>query len=228
MKAVIINGWGQVYDSISGVLPPEFDNVSHINYAAFSSWKELIKTLPKNQDVDLLIGWSLGGQIAIRLVENGMIRPKLLVLLATPFQFVADEKVPYGMNHFMFQAFRVSFQMIPGDTLKRFAIMIAEADSNMKKIIKELGIDRHDEYKWLEWLEDIGSFSCFNVNFDGFPRTLIIHGENDAIVDSRQAALLAGVIPLSHLEILPQCGHAPHLHDTEGLRAMIRRELQAL
>ncbi len=223
MKAVMINGWGQVHDSLSLALPREFNNVSHLDYATFSGWDAFLENLPKRQRVDLLIGWSLGGQIAARLVEKRIFLPKLLVLIATPFQFVADEKIPYAMNPVMLHTFKSSFHLIPGETLKRFALMIAQHDSNMKKIVENLGIEGDSGHHWLEWLDEIGNFTCANMDFLGFPKTLIIHGDGDMVVDSRQAALFAEAIAGARLKIFKACGHAPHLHDPAKVKALIRK-----
>jgi pimeloyl-ACP methyl ester carboxylesterase len=73
----------------------------------------------------------------------------------------------------------------------------------------------------LFWLDELASGSCREMNFAHFPKTVIVHGKNDKVVDMANASELAKHIPHSQLIIWPDCGHAPHLHNPDALRDLI-------
>jgi 3-oxoadipate enol-lactonase len=52
--------------------------------------------------------------------------------------------------------------------------------------------------------------------------TLIVHGTEDAVVDPRNARLLADRIPGARIELLPGCGHLPFWEQPERFTALIR------
>lgn len=229
MKALCFNGWGQIFDSLGIIVPKEINEVSHIKYSKHSNYKNLKEEILDNKtSAEIVIGWSLGGQLAVRLVSDGALKPKLLVLLAAPFQFVADKNVPSGMNSLAFLAFKNAFSLIPTSTLKRFALMIGHNDSNMKKIVEDIGIDQENIVAWNKWLDEIKDFSCQKFDFKNFPRTLIIHGDGDTVVNVQQGKLFNEKIKNSRLEIIQLSGHAPHLHDAEFVKKVIKEEIQKI
>ena len=62
-------------------------------------------------------------------------------------------------------------------------------------------------------------FSCFDVNFKKFPKTICFSGANDAVfVASCQAKLFAEKIKDFELHIIENCGHAPHFSHMEEIK----------
>lgn len=51
--------------------------------------------------------------------------------------------------------------------------------------------------------------------------TLILHGMNDVLVPSKNAQILADLIPNSRVEIFPQSAHAPFVEETELIQSAI-------
>jgi pimeloyl-ACP methyl ester carboxylesterase len=52
--------------------------------------------------------------------------------------------------------------------------------------------------------------------------TLVVHGTADAVVDPRNAKLLAARIPGARLELLPGCGHLVSWERPERLAELVR------
>lgn len=224
MKAVLLNGWGQIFDTLSVIVPEEVKEITNLNYAKTEDFDELCSYITKQKmSCDVLIGWSLGGQLAVRLIEKKILKPKMLILIAAPYQFVSGGRISAAMNHLLFFAFRNAFAMFPAKTLEKFSEMVAENDSNIKLVIQNLGIDKNNHNNWVKWLDEIGHFSCEKIDFSDFPKTLIIHGDGDTIVDVRQAEIFSKKIKNSKLEIYNHSGHAPHLHDLEGTKKIISK-----
>lgn len=229
MRYVTLNGWGQLYDSLDLIIPSDAKDVRHIKYVDYLNYNELAASLKKEKlKCDVLIGWSLGGQLAVRLIEDKILKPKLLVLIAAPFQFVATKEVATGMSFITFTAFKNAFAFLPAATMHKFALMVAQGDSSLRKIVEELGIDTDNHANWLSWLEEIRTYSCQKLSFADFPRTLIVQGKGDTIVHMGQAKLFNSLIKNSKLEVFDFAGHAPHFHDPEKIKKLIKKELSAV
>ncbi len=80
-------------------------------------------------------------------------------------------------------------------------------------------------YSWLKELE----FSCFDVDFKDFPKTIYIWGEGDAVVNNHQNTLqykyFANKISDFKVEIIKNCGHAPHFSHKEDFLNIINEKI---
>lgn len=182
-----LSGWGQG-NSIYGY--------NSFDYYGYKNIDAVIADIPK--ECDTLIGWSLGGQIAIRLIASGEIQVKHLILLATPYEFPQENR----------KEFRNNFINYPDKTLSYFRKLMVTGDSNRK--FSELPV-REDNDNGLYWLDELYNFSCSEIDFSEFPRTDILHGEYDAIVPVDQARKLSSLIPNSKLHIIKNNGHIPQI-----------------
>lgn len=218
-KIVAITGWGQAHDALKNVVP---EGSTHVDYSQHSSAADFFRTL-KNLSPDIIVGWSLGGQLALRAISEDFITAKALVLLATPYQFVANKEIKCAMNVDNFNSFHNNFTSDPVRTLKRFMTLISVNDSNAHDVLAHLRQNTNTEHasRWLYWLEELESFSCNSVDFSKMPKTIIIHGADDTVVDITQTSLFMPLIMQHSLEVFKKCGHAPHLHDEARVREII-------
>jgi pimeloyl-ACP methyl ester carboxylesterase len=230
MSSVIcLSGWGQNYRSLEKIF--ESSNfspfsISSLDYSQFFSPQDFFSSIKsQNLQSDILVGWSLGGQLAIRLIAEKILQPKLLVLLAPPFQMVKDEKIKSGMPPQVFAEFYQNFSTAPDATLKKFSILTAMNDRNAKEIAKNLDVNQSNFKQLQSWLEELKNFSCFNVDFSSMPRVIFFQGAGDSIVHSSQAEYFQERIKNFRFELMKNCGHAPHLSDVEKVRAVILEEI---
>jgi len=231
-KILCLSGWGQKFDSLEiifneSIFDPFF--VSSENYSTFDSTEKFFADIAsKNLNPEIVIGWSLGGQLAIRLIEKKILSPKLLILLAPPFQMVKDERIQAAMPKDVFDEFYKNFSTAPSKTLKQFAILTAMNDSNASAIAKTLDINDQNFAQLKFWLEELSHFSCFDIDFSNMPRTLFFQGAGDMIVHASQAEYFKQKIQNFRLEIFKNCGHAPHLSNVEKLQEIILEEISSL
>ena len=138
-----LSGWGQKFDSLNIIFnSSEFlgSDIFHLNYSDLSSFEDLCNFVKLNhqnlQKFDTIIGWSLGGQLACRLIDNeNYIAPKKLILIALPFQFVNDSRINAAMPQSSYLKFAQDFRDSPSATLKKFSILTSLNDINVKKKI---------------------------------------------------------------------------------------------
>ncbi|MDE3016341.1 MAG: alpha/beta fold hydrolase [Pseudomonadota bacterium] len=214
-----LSGWGQPHDALEAVAP----GATHVNYAKHGSAEAALSAIADTgRGYDTVIGWSLGGQLAVRAVAAGMLAPKKLVLIAAPFQFVGGEA---GMGRDTYKKFRDNYAKNPARTLDKAWALIHQGDTRVGYIEKQLeaqdknAVLRHD---WLRWLEAMEDFSFSDIPLAGMPKTLLIHGGADVVVAPQQSRYFAKMLPQAELMMLPGAGHAPHWHDTEAVAAAIK------
>lgn len=211
MNILALSGWGQPYHALEHIAP----EADHVDYTASEIMSEH----------DAIIGWSLGGQLAVRAIAAGRAKPKKLVLIAAPFQFVATPEKKLGMPRDQFDKFRDNYAKNPARTLTKAWELIAKNDSKAEHIRTRSGaydITQEQQRPWLEWLDNLNAFSCDVLDFSDFPPTLLIHGAGDVVVSAEQSHAFAKAIPQAKQFILPESGHAPHWHD----EALVRRAIE--
>lgn len=221
MKAITLSGWGQPHDSLA-VLAPD---ATHIDYARHDNLADALATIARaGEDAHTVIGWSLGGQMAVRAIANGLLKPKLLVLIAVPFQFVATQELVLGMKRDLYDKFHDNYARNPSRTLAKGWELIVKDDKHAHHVRAAMeGHDAEDVQarQWLHWLKILDGFSCADLHLANFPRTKLVHGDMDAVVDVEQMEYFARAIPHAQTLRWEECGHAPHWHDPQALREWI-------
>ncbi len=224
MKTIILSGWAQPFDALAEIFP----HAQHVDYSGCKSVSAALDLIAREAAGAVrVIGWSLGGALLMQAIAGKFIAPQQLVLLAAPLQFVASPDFSQAMDAQTFELFRASYSNDPERTARRFAGLIAKGDINQAEIIKKIGqgdniwAGSKEKDIWLPWLGALEAQRLQAKDFLHFPPTLIIHGQNDAIVHPKQSQKLAEFIPQAKLIMLPEAGHAPHLHDGELLLDVI-------
>ena len=217
-KITVISGFGQEPKALQNVFTNK-DTIG-LNYLETKNFEDLLTRDLKPYDNEVVIGWSLGGQVAVRLIEKQILKPKLLILIATPFQFVQDKET--------FKQFEYVLDENPEQAMAYLANLSTYNDNNPEDVLKNMAsIENTDNlYSWLKELE----FSCFDVDFKDFPKTIYIWGEGDAVVNNHQRYTLqykyfANKISDFKVEIIKNCGHAPHFSHKEDFLNIINEKI---
>jgi pimeloyl-ACP methyl ester carboxylesterase len=226
-----LSGWAQKPDSLEIIfknLGADFQIIS-FDYSRFDSVEDFFVAIKKlSVTPQIIAGWSLGGQLAVRLIAKKILNPKILILLSAPFQFVKTPQITAAMPKSTYDQFKNNFAEAPDGTLKKFSILTMMNDKNSKEMFENLEINETNHHKLLFWLEELERFSAYDINFNNFPETLIIHGAGDVVVHQIQAKIFAEKIPNSKLEIINNCGHAPHFNNLEKLRSLINEKINSI
>jgi pimeloyl-[acyl-carrier protein] methyl ester esterase len=216
LNVLCLTGWQQRKDELAAITPPD---TVHFDYAAYDNAEAMFAALPRKPKV--AIGWSLGGQLLVRAVAGGHIQPELLLLLSAPFQCVADAEFPRGMPAPGLKEFRDNYRKHPQETVTQFNALIGLGDSRTARVIRALNKQPEIWNNGLFWLNELAKSSCYSINFSAFPETIIVHGENDKVIDVASANAFAKQLPRAKCILWAQCGHAPHLHNPDSLRTLL-------
>lgn len=221
MNTATLSGWGQPHDALKSIAP----NALHIDYARHSSVQAaLLDIAAQTKDMDALIGWSLGGQLAVRAIVSGMIKPRFLVLIASAYQFVANGSTELGMERFTYEKFRDNYERDPKRTLNKAWELIAFDDIHASRVREQLSAQDKEVVlakPWHQWLVALEDFSFEGADFSKLPPTLIIHGDNDVVVEIAQSERFVQDIEQAQLLSFTGCGHAPHWHNSHAVKQAI-------
>lgn len=223
-----LSGWGQKFDCLEDSFCQEIRQkyrINSLNYSNYSNFSEFSESLNSVANPDVLVGWSLGGQIALRLILKKIFNPKILILIAPPFQMIKDEKIQAGMSQKTFNEFYINLKTAPNATLKKFSILTAMSDKNRSEILKNLKIEDSNQHNLLNWLDELRNFSGFDVELNEMPPTQYIIGLGDTIVHPSQASYFQERIKNIEVSYFDNCGHAPHLSNNRRFNEVLLKIL---
>ncbi len=126
-KILLISGWGLGCQPLAG-LKTALENlhfqVELIDIFDSSNPAVLEGALQKAVKADILMGWSLGGQLATILAQKIFEQTGQAKTLVTLACFVATEEWPNAMSRVTFESFKGAFLNDREATLKRFCHLV--------------------------------------------------------------------------------------------------------
>ncbi len=236
-RLVLLHGWGSsaaVFAALAGALA-EFADVGTLELPAHGERRA--EPFPRDSQRLLdwlharvpagvvLVGWSLGGQLALRLALRHPRHLAALVTIATSPCFLRKPDWPFGMAPSAWDAFRTGLAHDPAAQLARFAALQAHGDRHARELVRELraaaGAGPESAGELLAALDELGA-SDLREQLAGL-RTASLHvlGERDAIVDARVADELLRLQPQASVWVVPGAAHAPLLGAPRALAARI-------
>ncbi len=235
---VFLHGWGMnsdVWEDISPQLSHHYsvtliDLPGHGRSATASHdfqleqvAEELIEVIPQ---AAILVGWSLGGLIALQIAHQYPEQIQALVMVASSPRFVKNSEWPYGVDAAIFDKFARELKEDYQATLKRFIAVQAMGSAHAKSEMRTLRgrILRHGNphqealqgglrlLQQSDLRQSLAELHC--------PTQLIL-GSRDTLAPARIAKVLNQ--QHSHLEssIIQGAAHAPFIsHPDEFLSAL--------
>ncbi len=189
-KILLITGWGggaELLKPLHDAFEQKGYLVERINIFNALDSEVLQQHVELAVKFDVIVGWSLGGQLATILVneiQQQYAEQKLLITLASNPCFVTQADWTTAMPVETFMQFKQSFEQDAITTLKRFGLLVCQGASSakkdflaMQKLIRPQAIGLlRDGLQLLEQLNLVGLYE----NYQG--RQLHVFAEHDALV----------------------------------------------
>ncbi|ENW81937.1 hypothetical protein F909_01626 [Acinetobacter sp. ANC 3929] len=138
-KILLITGWGggaQLLKPLHEALEQQGHVVERIDIFNALDDDVLQQYVERAVKFDVIIGWSLGGQLATILVnqiQQQYAQQKVLITFASNPCFVVQSDWSTAMSVETFMQFKQSFEQDAITTLKRFGLLVCQGASSAKK-----------------------------------------------------------------------------------------------
>lgn len=237
----LLHGWGmnpRVFDALGAqlkslvtMLPlalPGHGGSPVLPENAVTAWTaHIVRQLPSQT---MLLGWSLGGQLAMRIALDCPAQISQLILVSTTPKFVSSPDWPAGMPKQDLQAFGADLQYDARGTLLRFLSLQTRGAMGQKAILQDLRTSLFAEplpdtqalQTGLEMLLQLDLRA--EAGLLAQPTT-IIHGSMDKLTPPAAANWLAQHIPSAHYALIDGAAHAPFLSHTLQVADVIAEKL---
>lgn len=233
---VLLHGWGlssSVWAPLRAALDPSLevqtiDLPGHGNAAtagaSLESWSDvLLAQLPEDS---LLVGWSLGAQLALHLAHQHPDRINRLVLVSATPRFVQADDWQAAMPADTLADFRHSFDAEPAGTQRRFIALQGLGDARRREVINGLGsaATPPDEARQAALANGLGLLASIDLR-SVVPEirqpVRLLHGAGDTLMPSAAAEWLADTLPDARLSVFADAGHAPFLSRPQDCAGLI-------
>ncbi|MHB1397570.1 MAG: alpha/beta fold hydrolase [Trichloromonadaceae bacterium] len=178
----------------------------------------------------VLLGWSLGGEVALTLAAEAPLRSRLraLVLVATTPRFCAGDDWTAGLPATQLRALvrdlRRNYLKTMGDFFALQFVGETLSQERYQEILRfAVRAGRLPEPEIaLAGLETLGEEDLRHLLPQLQLPTLVVHGELDSIVLPEAGRFLAASLPQARLDLWPQVGHAPFISDPLRFCSLLR------
>ncbi len=189
-RILLITGWGggaELLKPLHEALEQKGHSVERLNIFNALDGDILQQHVELAVKYDVIVGWSLGGQLATLLVDQiqqQYAEQKVLITLASNPCFVAQADWITAMPVETFMQFKQSFEQDAITTLKRFGLLVCQGASSAKKDFVAMQKLIHPQSiallkQGLKLLEQLNLVELYE-NYQG--KQLHVFAEHDALV----------------------------------------------
>jgi pimeloyl-[acyl-carrier protein] methyl ester esterase len=239
---VLWHGWGlnlRVFDELRDQLASDFEVIAvDLPGHGASEWLEgmdgeaqlsaLLQSLPEGA---ALLGWSLGGQFALRAALQAPSRLKHLILMATTPRFTTAPDWPHGLDAAVLGEFALRLRADWAGTVRDFLELQVRGGAGWASALARLQAalaahGRGNPAALAAGLELLASIDLRSQLASLAMPTLVLCGERDRITPAAASHELAQALPNAHLRSFARAAHTPFLTDPAAVAKAVREFLR--
>lgn len=162
-----------------------------------------------------LLGWSLGGQVALQIAANKLLSVKKLLLISTTPRFCQSDDWQYGLPATQIKSLTRNLERAYAKTMGDFFNLQFVGEDLAKERYRQIlafAVRREQLPKpeqAQKTLAVLGSADLRNLLLDVQQPVLVMHGGLDQIIPFAAGEFLVHQLPKARLYRLPSAGHAP-------------------
>ncbi|MCO5787303.1 transporter [Pseudomonas sp. G11-1] len=211
----LLPGWALAPQNMQPLREALLERLSDINVdilplpaIQLSSLETDLSSLAQRIKPGVLIGWSLGGMLAVQLHRRFPEHFGQVATLAANACFVERKSWAAAMPTETFKAFYNDYREAPEKTLKRFGLLVAQGSADARQLAKQLTWDNQDPEQRLHGLAVLGMLD--NRVALSKPTQPMLHclGAQDALLPEAVAQDLAMLHEGSRVAIHSHASHA--------------------
>jgi len=235
---VCLHGWGmnlRVFDDLRDALPERESWAIDLPGHGRSEWRDaradfnsqvedVLALLPPQC---VLLGWSLGGKLALELARRAPQQIHALVLVSATPRFAQSADWPHGMSAEAVNAFSGLLEQDWRQTLSDFVWLQLRGSRNaeaarqrVEAALHEQGAPRPEALQ--KDMQLLGSVDLRAMVPGVAQRALLIAGQNDRVVPPGATRWLADHLPHARLHEIARAGHAAFISHVEEFVALLR------
>lgn len=230
---VLLHGWGFDASSMAPLVEPLRQNaeVWCVNLPGFGD-ADALDTTDYESVLDYLqeqlparaclVGWSVGGVLALTYAARFPERVTALATLAVNAKFVATNDWPEAMAVRVNRLFNQGFAADNQAGLKRFCAIVAQGSPDergrtraLRRLCAEPDAEAADT--WLAYLHMLAESDLRSCLADMALPVLHLLAERDALVPVSAAPAIQALNPAHRVEVIAEAGHALHWDQTQSV-----------
>ncbi|MFC1478013.1 alpha/beta fold hydrolase [Candidatus Margulisiibacteriota bacterium] len=182
-----------------------------------------------NEDI-LLVGWSMGGSIALDLCRYDDLPIKGLVLISSTAKFMNEDDYEHGMSPIICRGLRRRLIYNKEETLRFFRTLLFPQDKwgspaycpeHRYSFAGITGHTRIPQESLLETLDELYHTDYRDMLDSIKAPVLIIHGCDDQICPVQSGEYLHSNISGSQIAVIEDAGHMPFITQTEKFKELL-------
>lgn len=202
-------------------VPPRYDLASLAH--------EISTVVP---DHAVILGWSLGGLVALQLALTQPERLAKLVLVGTTPRFACGPDWEHGVEAAVVQRFAADLARDYDRALMRFLLLQAGRLTHARSLARGLSAHIASCGRPAPQVLELGLRLLLSTDMRNSLHRVhtpvhIIHGALDRLIPPGAAKYLATHLPTARLTMLPLAGHAPFVAQADTFAALLRQATHA-
>ena len=224
----LLPGWAMAADNLQPLaealrqrLPEMQVHIQPLPAIQLSSLETDLSSLAQQLKPGVLVGWSLGGMLAVQLHRRFPEHFGRVATLASNACFVERSDWLPAMTTETFKLFYQNYRDDPDKTLSRFALLVTQGSAQARQLVRSLQWDDLSAEQRLHALAVLGMLDNRSTLRGLNEPMLHCFGAQDALVPVAAAEAIAALHPASRVAISYQASHALPLEQPDWLAAEI-------